>query len=326
MSESALPVLYRPEPEDLCREVYPAGDTGDESALAMLGGEREGEFDDLAELAAAVCGTPIALISLVDDEWLHHKGTAGLRIEQTPRAGSICDQALRQDGIFVVRDASIDVRFARLSLVARTSGVRFYAGLSLLSPSGDKIGTICVLDTIKRDLKPWQADALRKLAHQVNVLIELRMRRTLAEGFCGSMQGGAQLFAEFTNATPFACYLKDNEGRLLFYNQALSEKFGITPGEWLGKTSHEIWPAELADRVRDAEEKVFRSGNHDKLLVQLPAADGRLSPWTLYHSVYRGAMGEAMLAGMAVHADDIPRLPDATDATDGPSIDARPAF
>lgn len=325
-SEGARPGPGSAEPESLAPETNEAWDAGQNSALAMLGGEREGEFDDLAELAAAICPTPVAIILLADAEWLYPKGATGLHLSQTQRAGSFCDYTLRQEQIFTVRDASRDTRFSELALVAQSPGFRFYAGLPLFSPSAHKIGALCVLDTISRDLKAWQADALRKLGHQANVLIELRMRRRLAEKSSGLWQGSAALFAQFTDGIPFACYLKDNEHRLLFYNRKLSERFGISSWEWLGKTSHEIWPGPLADEIRNAEERIFRSGRSGEMQVFLPAKDGRATPWTLYQSVHHSAMGESILAVMLVPAEATQGVTTAPYAATGVGTPGSPAL
>ncbi len=282
-------------------------DADESRAIALLGVEPQGEFHDLAELAAAVCSTPIALVSLMDESRLYPKGTVGMSLQRIERAGTFCDHALRQDDMLIVPDASADARFAQLASVKQAPGVRFYAGLSLLSPSGTKIGSLCVLDTIKRELRPWQISALRKLGHHANMLIELHIRRKLLEHFhgaLGSVLCGVELFTTFTDAVPFGCYLKDSEHRLLFYNRHLSEQFGLTSTEWLGKTSHDLWPRVLADQVRAAEENVFRSRERGELLIQLPSPDGQLVPTTLYQSVYRDPLGVSMLAVMMLRGHD----------------------
>ncbi len=325
-SEGTQPGPGNAKPERPAAETNEAWDAGQNSALAMLGGEREGEFDDLAELAAAICPTPVAIILLADAESLYPKGAAGLHLSQTQRAGSFCDYTLRQEQIFMVRDASRDTRFSELALVVQSPGFRFYAGLPLFSPSAHKIGALCVLDTISRDLKPWQVDALRKLGHQANVLIELHMRRRLAESSNGLWQGSATLFSQFTDGIPFACYLKDNEHRLLFYNRKLAEQFGVSSWEWLGKTSHEIWPGALADKIRGAEEKIFRSGRSGKTQVVLPAKDGRATPCTLYQSVHHSAIGKSILAVMVVPAEDTQAMATAPYTAAGLGTPGSPAF
>ena len=86
----------------------------------------------------------------------------------------------RGDGLLVVNDAETDARFATSPLVTGHPHIRFYAGVPVFSPSGEKVGTLCVLDTIRRELKPWQVRGLRLLARQVDARIELTMRRDSA--------------------------------------------------------------------------------------------------------------------------------------------------
>jgi len=135
-------------------------------------------FDDLAALAAAISGSPIAMVSLVDSGRQWFKARIGLAISETPRQGSFCDHALRQpQQVMVVRDASADPRFAQHPQVVGPEHVRFYAAAPLLSPEGLALGTLCVLDHQPRDFTPAQAQALTMLARQVMAQIELQHQR-----------------------------------------------------------------------------------------------------------------------------------------------------
>ena len=145
--------------------------------LELLGAEEEQEFDDIAELAAFICGTPMGLITLLQGEWQYHKAAIGLDLDKVPLSQSFCQYAVKQDGVFVVRDADRDERFHDSPLVTSAPFIRFYAGIPLYSPTGDKIGAICVLDTIPRELKESQTHALSLLARQANARIELRIRQ-----------------------------------------------------------------------------------------------------------------------------------------------------
>ncbi len=154
---------------------------------AALDTGRETELDDLAALAAAVCGTPIALVSLVDSERQWFKSRIGLDPAQTPCAVAFCDHAIRQPGeVLVVADARTDPRFADHPLVTGAPHIRFYAGAPLVSPDGHVLGTLSVLDREPRALSPAQRRALATLSHQVMSQLELRrqaleLRATLAQ-------------------------------------------------------------------------------------------------------------------------------------------------
>ncbi len=138
----------------------------------------EQAFDDIAALAATLSGAPIALVSLVDSGRQWFKARIGMAAPETPRPGSFCDQALqRPQEVMVVRDASADPRFAHNPQVAGPEHIRFYAGAPLLSPEGQALGTLCVLDREPRDFTPAQARALAMLARQVMAQLELQLQR-----------------------------------------------------------------------------------------------------------------------------------------------------
>ena len=131
-------------------------------------------FDDLTRLATAICGTPISLVSLVDDERQWFKSRVGLDAEQTPRDQAFCAHALRDDSSFIVEDATLDERFASNPLVTEDPGIRFYAGMPLIVADGSALGTLCVIDRKPRVLTDEQLNALRVLRDAVVSHLELR--------------------------------------------------------------------------------------------------------------------------------------------------------
>ncbi len=141
---------------------------------------REPEIDDLAALAARLCGAPIGLVSLVERERQWFAGRSGLDADQTPRDQSFCAFAMRGRDLMVVSDAREDARFADNPLVTGAPHIRFYAGAPLHSPEGAPLGSLCIIDTKPRaGLEPGQADDLRRLARQVMAQLELRRLRRL---------------------------------------------------------------------------------------------------------------------------------------------------
>jgi len=131
-------------------------------------------FDNLAELAGAICEAPIALISLVDENRQWFKARIGTDMRETTRDISFCAHAILQPGLFIVSDAAKDERFQNNPLVTGPSHIRFYAGAPLISPDGHALGTLCVLDKVPRELKPDQLKALRLLARLTVSQLELR--------------------------------------------------------------------------------------------------------------------------------------------------------
>ncbi|MEY4635795.1 MAG: hypothetical protein RJA55_1593 [Acidobacteriota bacterium] len=148
-------------------------------AYHILDTDPEQAFDDLTLLASQVCGTPIALISLVDENRQWFKSRTGLDVQETARSISFCSHAIEQPGLFEVPDTLGDSRFRDNPLVLSDPHIRFYAGAPLLTRDGDPLGTICVIDRLPRTLTEGQRAALNALRRQAEAQLELR--RTLGE-------------------------------------------------------------------------------------------------------------------------------------------------
>jgi two-component system, cell cycle sensor histidine kinase and response regulator CckA len=131
-------------------------------------------FDDLTELAARICEAPVALITLVDEDRQWFKSKVGISVSETSRDISFCSHAIKQEGLFIIPDATLDVRFARNPLVVSDPKIRFYAGAPLITPDGYALGTLCIIDKVPRELRPEQRQALRVLARHVMTQLELR--------------------------------------------------------------------------------------------------------------------------------------------------------
>jgi len=134
----------------------------------------EPAFDDLMKLAAHVCDAPMGSLTLIDADRQWFKTKVGFDATETPRDG-FCSHAILQTDLLVVRDAWDDQRFRSHPFVIADPHARFYAGVTLVTPDGFAIGTLCVLDTQPRDLTSEQADALRALGRQAMSLLELRL-------------------------------------------------------------------------------------------------------------------------------------------------------
>ena len=141
---------------------------------AILDTFPEQEFDDLSRLAALICGTPIAMVSLVDANRQWFKAKIGIDEAETPRDIAFCGHAIMQRDVMVVPDALADERFRGNPLVTDRPKVRFYAGAPLITQEGHALGTLCVLDHVPRDLTPDQKQALKALGRLVVAQIELR--------------------------------------------------------------------------------------------------------------------------------------------------------
>ncbi len=154
--------------------------TGILDQYAILDTPPESNFDDLTSMAAAVCDTPMALLSLLDQDRVWFKSRIGVALQEVPTEMSLCTHAVREGDVFIVPDTLMDPRFRQNPLVAESPGIRFYAAASLITSEGIPIGTLCVMDRVPRHLGVDQVESLRSLARHASYLLELR-RFSLAD-------------------------------------------------------------------------------------------------------------------------------------------------
>jgi len=166
----------------------------------VLDSPPEFEFDEIVRLAALLCGTPVALISLVDRDRQWFKARIGLDAESTPRDIAFCAHAIEGNGVMVVEDAATDVRFRQNPLVVSEPRIRFYAGAPLLDGDGQALGTLCVIDHAPRALSPLMEQTLEILARQVVARLELRRQFSQLER---ELRARSQAEAEFRQTAGF---------------------------------------------------------------------------------------------------------------------------
>ena len=141
----------------------------------ILDTEPEQRFDDLTLLAAQICGTPIALITLLDEHRQWFKSRLGTSATETARSVAFCAHTIQQKDMFVIPDTLADERFRENPLVVGEPWVRFYAGAPLVTRDGHALGSLCVLDRVPRTLAAEQQAALDALRRQAVAQLELRL-------------------------------------------------------------------------------------------------------------------------------------------------------
>ncbi|MET1053976.1 MAG: ATP-binding protein [Pedobacter sp.] len=187
----------------------------------ILDTAEEKDFDDLTTLASAICQTPIALVSLVDNDRQWFKSHKGLQAIETPRDFSFCAHAIASSAeIMTVPDATKDVRFADNPLVTGETNITFYAGVPLVNTDGFALGTLCVIDHNTRELSNEQVNSLIIIAKQVTDKLELR-RKNLELGVTNERLTLA------LDAGKLGSYDMDMKTGVLLCNEQCRKNFGL---------------------------------------------------------------------------------------------------
>lgn len=222
---------------------------------AILDTGVEDSFDEICRLAAYICQTPIALISLVDNNRQWFKAKVGIEATETPRDVAFCSYVLLQHDVFVVPDTLADERFAKNPLVVFDPYIRFYAGSPLLTSKGHALGAICVLDRVPRQLNSEQLEALEHLGHQVMRQLELRhnlaavARLTLKrqESEAALWQSREQLRNLVEQINDWVWEV-DTNAAFTYVSPKVADILAYEPNEVLGKTLDQFMPEDEAKR------------------------------------------------------------------------------
>ncbi|MEH1947703.1 MAG: GAF domain-containing protein [Nostoc sp.] len=145
----------------------------------ILDTEPEEAYDNLAQLAAFICGTPISLVSFIDENRQWFKAKIGLDVSEMPRSVGLSYLCQEQRNVVVVPDTLADEKLASNPVVTGYPYIRFYAGVPLITPQGDMLGTLCAIDQVPRQLSQKQIEAFVGLSRLV--IDQLELRRYVSE-------------------------------------------------------------------------------------------------------------------------------------------------
>ncbi|MCJ8191764.1 PAS domain-containing protein [Sphingomicrobium aestuariivivum] len=222
--------------------------------------EEDGELNAVRQFAAALCETPIALVTVVESDRQRFLSRQGLPVAETPRDVSFCQHAMVEGAIFEIPDARLDERFVNNALVTGEPFIRFYAGAPLVSVEGAPLGALCVISSEPREgLSPLQREGLSVLAAAVMRRLEARRReletskgREEAKRLLAASQ---QQFDNLADALPQMAWSTDGAGKTDYFNARWYEFTGAAPGAHYG----DAWIEALHPDDRDEAVKVWAS-------------------------------------------------------------------
>jgi PAS domain S-box-containing protein len=234
------------------------------AAAHLLEWNPQEEFKDLLKFATDICEVNDGAINLLDGGCKPFKVYMGQSVIEVPLDSWFCSHTIRQCDLFMVPDLREDPRFCDNPVVAGEPHLRSYAGYPLIANDGCAVGSLCVYDFTPRQLTAMQQQTLSVLARQITTHIELRKQTSALHAAAEKLNRMARelrisdsRFRAFLDASPVAAFIKDEEGRMLYCNRALTERFGVVPEDWIGKTDFETLPREIAQKFRNVDLQVL---------------------------------------------------------------------
>lgn len=209
--------------------------------LNLLDSAPEERFDRLTRLAKRLFNVPIALVTLVDSDRQWFKSCVGLGVSETPRNVSFCGHAILQSELLMIPDARQDERFHDNPLVTGEPNIRFYAGYPLTVPNGNKMGTLCLIDTKPRELDDEERGLLRDLAGMAEQELMAVQMASMDELTLLSNRRGFKTLAQHALD---ACKHRGKPATLLFFDlndfKQINDRYGHAEGDSALKTFADV--------------------------------------------------------------------------------------
>jgi PAS domain S-box-containing protein len=271
----------------------------------ILDTEPEEAYDNLARLAAFICGTPIALVNFIDEHRQWFKAKLGINVTEMPRGVGFSYLCQETQGVVVVPDALADDRLASNTVVTSYPYVRFYAGVPLFTSQGEILGTLCVLDHEPKQLSQQQIDALVALSRLVINQLELRRsvrdvaqitEKLIQQEQTARLESEAvsDRISNILESITDAFFALDQEWRFTYINRQAARLLQRNQTELLGQSIWEVFP--------ESRETSFYREYHRAIAQQISVEFEEFSPslnrWFAVHA-YPGR------DGLSVYFQDI---------------------
>jgi len=255
--------------------------------LMVLDSVSEPLFDEISRLTSQVCGSEIALISLIDQNRQWFKANTGLEgATETNRDVAFCSHAILEDQIFEIEDASKDARFKTNPLVTQDPHIRFYAGAPLSLPDNINIGTLCVIDKSPHKLSSMQRAVLEGLAR---IVVEALLLR---ENAINAVQDKATMLAAIVTHSDNAIISKTLDGIITSWNKGAESMFGYDEQEMIGQSIYMTFPV---DRLAEESLCINKIKNNEQIHdfeTQRVNKSGEIIDVSLSLSPIKNARGE----------------------------------
>ncbi|RYE17273.1 MAG: PAS domain S-box protein, partial [Sphingobacteriaceae bacterium] len=267
---------------------------------------KEKELQEIVELAAKICETPVALLTFIDESTQHIKFSIGTNAKSASREDTFCNYAITGHEVMIVPDTLKDVRFANNPFVTGDAGIRFYAGTPVTTQDGYNLGSLCVFDQKAKELTDMQQQMLEILSKQAIHLLEFDASlRILKEQFVQVQESAIKLQSFFESSS--ACHLLLNKKlEVIAFNKA-AERFAeknydarLNIGIRITDFIHPEHVGAFKDNCQ-----IALSGIPVELERNLTYQNGQNIWWALIYEPARNPDGE--IIGISYNATDITR-------------------
>lgn len=225
--------------------------------LEILDSQPESGFDEIVSIAADICQAPIALISLLDEHRQWFKARVGFERPFTARSSAFCSETILSEQMLIVEDARKDSRFATNEFVTADPSIVFYAGAPLITNDGFALGSLCIMDYKPRTLSGAQQAAMRALARQAVLQMELRQQLLKVKTTIDVLGETERRFRLIADASPILMWISDQAGNRTFFNAAWCDFTGLSQEDSLG----ESWKDTLHPDDRESYDKEWKNAS-----------------------------------------------------------------